>query len=288
MSGQLKVKDNRASAAKKTRKVLGLSLLDERRKFPGSRAFAVLSGRQDGSAQAQEIAAPEEVAAPEVVDADAQAAPQQHETAAAETRPSDPRLARIADVAQSANAPLPERGKLQSTLGASLEGVRAATGPMARVALDGLGAEAATVGNVVVLRDEEPDRETLVHEAIHVLQGKALQGKDSPPEAPTDVASSGSAAELEADDLARRLEEAMREGRSLGASPRARLQPGVVHRRDLAAERKSKERMRESLSGRHPTHRSRTRSRGSTPAIHRSARRRSKGRRFSAPSPRSI
>ena len=158
-----------------------------------------------------------------------------HEAATAETRPSDPRLARIADVAQSASAPLPERGKLQSALGGSLDGVRAATGPMARVALDGLGAEAATVGNVVVLRDEEPDRETLVHEAIHVLQGK-----DSPPAAPTDVASSGSAAELEADDLARRLEEAMREGRSLGASPRARLQPGVVHRRDLAAERKSK------------------------------------------------
>ena len=234
MSGQLKVKDNRASAAKKTRKVLGPSLLDERRKFPGSRAFAVLSGRQEVSAQTREIAAPE------MVNSDAQAAPP-HETAAAETRPSDPRLARIADVAQSANAPLPERGKLQSTLGASLEGVRAATGPMARVALDGLGAEAATVGNVVVLRDEEPERETLVHEAIHVLQGKALQGKDSPPEEPTDVASSGSAAELEADDLARRLEEAMWEGRSLGASPRARLQPGVVHRRDLAAERKSKD-----------------------------------------------
>ena len=236
MSVQLKIKDNRASAAKKARKVLGPSLLDERRKLPGSRAFAVLSGRQEVSAPTQEIAAPEEVAAPEVVDA--QASPQQHETAAAETRPSDPRLARIADVAQSASAPLPERGKLQSTLGASLEGARAATGPMARVALDGLGAEAATVGNVVVLRDEEPDRETLVHEAIHVLQGKVLQGKDSPPAAPTDVASSGSAAELEADDLARRLEEAMREGRSLGASPRARLQPGVVHRRDLAAERK--------------------------------------------------
>jgi len=235
VSGQLKIKDNRASAAKKARKVLGPSLLDERRKLPGSRAFVVLSGRQEASAQTQEIAAPEEVAAPEVVDA--QASPQ-HETAAAETRPSDPRLARIADVAQSANAPLPERGKLQSTLGASLEGARAATGPMARVALDGLGAEAATIGNVVVLRDEEPDQETLVHEAIHVLQGKVLQGKDSAPVAPTDVASSGSAAELEADDLARRLEEAMREGRSLGASPRARLQPGVVHRRDLAAERK--------------------------------------------------
>jgi hypothetical protein len=230
VSAQLKIKDSRAAPAKKTKKAFGAALLDERKKLPGSRAFAVLSGPQQVSAPAQR-----EIAAPEANDAPAQTLPQQHAqpTAAAETEPSDPRLARLADVAQSATAPLPEQARLQSTLGASLDGVCAATGPMARVALDGLGAEAATLGNVVVLRDEEPGRETLVHEAIHVLQAG-----DRPQAAPKSVASSGSAAELEAADLARRIEEAMRDGRSLSALPRARLQPGVVHRRDLASERR--------------------------------------------------
>lgn len=227
MSAQLKTKDNKTSPARKAKKAAALSLLDERRRrLPGSRAFAVLSGPQETDASRVAHDRGDTAGMRE------QNAIRTGERDPNEAIPSDPRLARLADVADAATAPLPEQGKLQSTLGTSLEGVRAATGPMARVALDGLGAEAATIGNVIVLRDEKPAAETLVHEAVHVLQADT-NVEDAAPEA---VASPGSAAELEADALARQIEEAMREGRSLAALPRARLQPGVVHRRDLASE----------------------------------------------------
>jgi hypothetical protein len=222
VSAQLKIKDSRASPAKKA-KVRGASLWDERKRMPGSRAFTVLAGPEAPGATVQR-----DDAAAQESDASAETVAETRDIDAAEGKPSDPRLARLADAAAAASAPLPEQLALQSTLGASLDGVRTTTGPMARAALDGIDAEAATIGNVIVLRDEAPDRETLVHEAVHVLQAR-----DDPGAAPADVAPAGSAAELEAADLARRIEEAMREGRSLSALPRARLQPGVVHRRDL-------------------------------------------------------
>ena len=76
--------------------------------------------------------------------------------------------------------PLPRRSELEARLGRSLEGVEAHSGPSARQALDGLGADAATRGQQVFLAEPSPPLGVVAHEAVHTLQAEPDTGAPRP------------------------------------------------------------------------------------------------------------
>ncbi|MCB9760554.1 MAG: DUF4157 domain-containing protein [Alphaproteobacteria bacterium] len=66
--------------------------------------------------------------------------------------------------------PLPHRGRLERGFGVPLGALRVLTGPTIRLALDGLGARAASVGDTILLRDRGASLPTVAHEVAHALQ----------------------------------------------------------------------------------------------------------------------
>ncbi|MFH1467038.1 MAG: DUF4157 domain-containing protein [Pseudomonadota bacterium] len=90
--------------------------------------------------------------------------------------PSGPPTLRAA--AAGARAQVPGRERMAEAFGADFGGVRAVLGgPEARAALDAQGANAATLGDRVVFRDEHPDDALVAHELSHTLQQGAVAGR---------------------------------------------------------------------------------------------------------------
>ena len=87
---------------------------------------------------------------------------------------------------------VPYRSQLESAFGESFQGVLALCG----ASLGGLGANAATDGEVVVFAEERPSLETVAHELAHVVQGRRSGGGG------TGVSSPGDDAEVEARSVA--------------------------------------------------------------------------------------
>ena len=80
----------------------------------------------------------------------------------------------VRGVAESASAPLPQRDRLQLSLGVSLDDVRVDLGsPAARTALAGERAVAATVGSRILFDTATPTLRTVAHETAHVAQQRS-------------------------------------------------------------------------------------------------------------------
>ncbi|MCR9088148.1 MAG: DUF4157 domain-containing protein [Rhodobacteraceae bacterium] len=99
---------------------------------------------------------------------------------AAKTSPAAPApsAAALAAAAAQPTRVLPHRDALEQRFGRGLGQIRVAQGPVVTRALDAAGAEAATVGDRVLLRPEAP-LGTVAHEAAHALQPEQAQGGDS-------------------------------------------------------------------------------------------------------------
>ncbi|MCB9765353.1 MAG: DUF4157 domain-containing protein [Alphaproteobacteria bacterium] len=84
--------------------------------------------------------------------------------------------------------PLPHRGRLERGFGVPLGALRVLTGPTIRLALDGLGARAASVGDTILLRDRGASLPTVAHEVAHALQpttsdtNSGVEAADTPAE----------------------------------------------------------------------------------------------------------
>jgi hypothetical protein len=127
---------------------------------------------------------------------------------------------------QATNGPpqaLPYLARLEARFGRPLRHIRAHSGPAARAALEALGADAATLGNEVVLADSRPDFATVAHEVTHALQtGGGPTGAESP-----EVAAPDSAAEREAGRVAHDVI-ALPGGDTASAGLSAPLGPGTI------------------------------------------------------------
>ncbi|MFD7838221.1 DUF4157 domain-containing protein [Streptomyces sp. NPDC059761] len=84
----------------------------------------------------------------------------------------DERGAAVQDVTNSGGRPIrePLRAEMEARLGAPLSDVRLHTGPEAQRSAAALGARAYTSGSHIVIGEGGADKQTLVHELIHVLQ----------------------------------------------------------------------------------------------------------------------
>jgi hypothetical protein len=80
--------------------------------------------------------------------------------------------AQIEAITAESGQPLPHRAELEELLGQSLAGVEVYTSQEARQLLQQLEARAAVYGDKLLLAEADPSMEVLLHEAVHLLQGK--------------------------------------------------------------------------------------------------------------------
>lgn len=106
--------------------------------------------------------------------------------------------ASMAQVAESGFAgpkrAVPQKERVEATLGADLSAVSAYTGPTAKAACEQLGAEAFTLGPKMAFRDEQPALSTILHESTHAIQQGAADGSTA-----TSVGAGSSDGDMEAE-----------------------------------------------------------------------------------------
>lgn len=117
------------------------------------------------------------LAAPKPAKAESKARKGRARAAVRQATPA-PSAAALAAAAAQPTRVLPHRDALEQRFGRGLGQIRVAQGPAVTRALDAAGAEAATVGDRVLLRPEAP-LGTVAHEAAHALQPEQAQGGDS-------------------------------------------------------------------------------------------------------------
>ena len=107
-------------------------------------------------------------------------------------------LAALDGAVAEPGGPLPHRSALEMKLGRPLGDVRVHSGDASREALDGLGAEAATLGQHVFLAEPSPALDIVAHEVVHALQAESGGGT---PRATGAVVTESDPAEREAEQL---------------------------------------------------------------------------------------
>ncbi|HZO29735.1 MAG TPA: DUF4157 domain-containing protein, partial [Chloroflexota bacterium] len=119
-------------------------------------------------------------------------------------------LAALGGVAAEPGESLPHRTALEAKLGRPLGDVQVHSGVASSEALDGLGAEAATLGQHVFLAEPSPALDVVAHEVVHALQAESGGGT---PRATGAVVVESDPAEREAEQLS---QQALTKGATLG------------------------------------------------------------------------
>lgn len=125
---------------------------------------------------------------------------------------------------QGTRIALPFRAELEQRFERDFGEVEVFVGPAATEACAAVGAEAFTVGNVIVLSTAAPSRELVAHELTHVVQAGGDGGASSPP-ADLAIGAAGSAEEQEADGVAAGTFDPAMAGGARGAGATMALKP---------------------------------------------------------------
>ena len=112
---------------------------------------------------------------------------------------------------------LPFQAELEEQLGTSFDFIETYTGEASRLACEVMSASAMVVRNVVMLADDTPQRETLLHELTHVIQMGGRRAPDAFQPGTLKVSARDDAAEVEA---------------RAGVAPSVRADADTIHRAD--------------------------------------------------------